>query len=378
MKPLLLFGFVILLWTIGTTSGRAATSAKQVFIENRMAVVHVEVAADPASPNRTPSGGTGFIISGSGYVLTAKHVLNGYVNQSTTPISVRIGSLDGPVSPADPLSFDIGIDVQMLKLRSPIGLGLSAYRVVPRGDSSPKQTGDDVFVVGFNLTSNIAIETAHIATTLGGGVCGNLCWEVTAPGTVFGMSGAPVFDSDGRVVGIVEGGQPGSGTIYVYPEELLQPFASIAEWKRAEVQAPDTATVSSGNTIVMDGNVNYAQSGFSFARNQVVAWNSPDGDILVATADRSGTGLAEFFLPYDTPPYAAPQDAAARSGISLLNAATLDSVHTCPLTNYQFHWVPAKLGGVYCVRTRSGTANVKIQVQGVYSDRIAFDWERVE
>src|SRR5271166_3623102 len=98
-------------------------SPNNIFTENRMAVVHVEIAADPSSPDKQPTYGTGFIIGGDGYVLTAKHVLSSFVNPTATPISVRIGSIDEPQVAADYIPFDIGVDVAMLKLRNPISLG---------------------------------------------------------------------------------------------------------------------------------------------------------------------------------------------------------------------------------------------------------------
>ena len=86
------------------------------------------------SPNKKPIYGTGFIIGSDGYVLTAKHNLSGFVSPDVTPISVRIGSLDGQQVSAHYIPFDVGIDVAMLKLRNPIGVGLTAYRTVKRGD----------------------------------------------------------------------------------------------------------------------------------------------------------------------------------------------------------------------------------------------------
>jgi len=282
-------------------AGAQQKSASSVFAENRMAVVHVQVDADPAAPNKQPSYGTGFIIGSDGYVLTAKHVLNSYVSAAVTPVSVRIGSLDGQQVAADYLPFDIGVDVAMLKLRNPIGVGLTAYRTVLRGDSTKSGNGNTVYIVGFNLTSNISIAQGLIASNLGGGVGGNLQWDIQGAGIVFGMSGAPVFNDNGEVIGLITGGQPGTGIEFAYPEQLLENFAVIPGWKRAQPAStpPPSSSASggqplgsgpgSGDAIVMDGNVNYNQSGFSFARNQAVAWNSPD--VTVHTPLPSGCQL---------------------------------------------------------------------------------------
>jgi S1-C subfamily serine protease len=347
-------------------------TAEEIFSENRMAVVHVVMASDPSGSTNEPSAGTGFIIGSDGFVLTAKHVISGYVNATTTPIKVQIGSLDGLQVAAEPILFDAGIDAVLLKLRNPIGVGLTAYRAVERGDSSKTPNGEALFVVGFNFTSNISVVSGTLSSSLGGGIGGNLLWSVQAPGAMFGMSGAPVFDGNGRVVGILEGGQSGSGIVQVYPEQLLEMFASIPGWKRRQ---GESAHVKTGNTIVMDGNANYGQSGFSFARDLVVAWDSPDADLLVATADRSGS--AQFFVPYDVPPYTAPQDARAHGGIRSVNAGESIDM-SCPPLDYQFHWFPAQQGGTYCVRLRSGAKFAWIKVTGVFKDRISFEWALVE
>jgi serine protease Do len=199
-----------------------------------MAVVHIRVEADPSAPNNQPSFGTGFIIGSDGYVLTAKHILSSYISAAVTPISVRIGSLDGQQVAADYLPFDIGVDVAMLKLRNPLGVGLTAYRTVQRGDSTKAGNGNTVFVIGFNLTSNISIAQGLIASNLGGGVGGNLLWDIQGAGIVFGMSGAPVFNDEGEVIGLITGGQPGSGIEFAYPEQLLENFAAIPGWKRPQ------------------------------------------------------------------------------------------------------------------------------------------------
>ena len=80
---------------------QGAMTGSALFIENRLSVVSIEVAADPSSPNPAPIRGTGFIISDDGWVLTARHVVSGYISAQVTPITVRIGSLNGQSAPAD-------------------------------------------------------------------------------------------------------------------------------------------------------------------------------------------------------------------------------------------------------------------------------------
>jgi S1-C subfamily serine protease len=98
---------VLLFLAVASTSVADPKSAAILFKENRMAVVHVEMATDPSSVSTKPSSGTGFIVGSDGYVLTAKHVISGYVNTTTTPITVRIGSLDEQPVPAEAIQWKL-------------------------------------------------------------------------------------------------------------------------------------------------------------------------------------------------------------------------------------------------------------------------------
>ncbi len=151
-----------------------AKTDQEIFDMNRMAVVQIQIPADPSSPNREPERATGFLIGGDGIVLTAAHVFSGYVSSPTAPIKVHIGSLGGPEVVAELLMKDANIDVAMLKLRNPIDIGLDYYQTVSQGDSSHIAPGEQLVVVGFNLTENISVHPASLASNFGGGVGGDL------------------------------------------------------------------------------------------------------------------------------------------------------------------------------------------------------------
>jgi hypothetical protein len=203
------------------------TMAGKIFKENRAAVVRVEVSLAPDSPVQ----GTGFIISNNGYVLTAKHVLDAFKNNDTTPVSVRIGYLANKPVAAEFIPFYTGVDVALLKLADPETVMAKDYQTVNRGDSSKVNTGDALFIVGFNRSDNISVQQATLGSKGGGTLEGSTLWQVTAGGGINGMSGAPVFDQDGLVVGVIQGGLPGTGLTYVVPEQLLETLAAQARWK---------------------------------------------------------------------------------------------------------------------------------------------------
>ena len=136
-------------------------------------------------------------------------------------------------------------------------------------------------------------------------------------------------------------------------------------------------SIVSANAIVYDGNYRYDQSGLSFAKRALVAWNSGEADILVENTS-AGTGSAHFFLQYDTGEQVlsgSPYDSLAKSGIVKLSASFLEDVIECPASGYQTFRVPPDIGGVYCVRSRDGAHFAKIKVIDIRADRIAFDWQ---
>ncbi len=360
----LLFSAIILL---ASTQSFAQYRAPDIYARNRLAVVHITIAAPAAASNQKPVTGTGFLISDDGYVVTANHLFLGFVNNDQTPITVTLGSLDGTSVPADFIAVDGKLDAALLKLRAPQDVGLAAYRSLPRGDQRKVQTGDSIFVLGFNSDSNISIASGEVAGFLGDRECGNSCWDLNVSGASNGMSGAPVLTTSGTVIGVVVAGMPGTDIIYMLPEQLLIPITQISEWKRRDA----AGTNDSGTAQLIDGWTDYNKSGFNFSSNQVVPWSSPQADIMVSNADKSSTSPASFFLPFDAPPYESPQDSGAQSGIqpqSNSNAA-------CPLTGYTYFYFSPVQNGIYCVRTRSGKNFVRITVKEVHPNRIVFDWE---
>jgi hypothetical protein len=230
-----------------------AKNGGDIYAENKMAIVHIEVAADPQSPNKKPIIGTGFIVNSDGVVLTAGHVLDGYINQTATPISVHVGGLIlGMPLLAEPirLAADPQVDVAILRLPPAMALGLSAYQSVRRGDSHASKIGDDAFTIGFDGDQDISFHPGTLSSTFIGGAAANSKWLFQMPGVVNGMSGAPVFNASGEVIGLVTNG--GSGNIAAYPEQAteLVLFETAAGWSRGQSSMRPLPTPAAG---VFDG-----------------------------------------------------------------------------------------------------------------------------
>jgi S1-C subfamily serine protease len=214
------------------SDARAERSPDSILGENKAAIVYIDIAPAPNSLDK-PARGTGFLIGGDGFVLAAQHTLKAFKDQASTPISVHIGSVDAPGLPAEIINVAMAtpIDVGVLKIKGQGATRPNVYETTGRGDSSTLKIGDRLYIVGFNTHSNISLQQGTLSS-FESRIGGPLLWELTAPGVFWGMSGAPVFNSDGMVIGIVKAGLPGTSIVMVYRETLLEQFAAAAGWQR--------------------------------------------------------------------------------------------------------------------------------------------------
>jgi len=155
------------------------------------------VAAPRQTSTRSPggerlsSGGSGFIVSRTGVVLTNHHVVDGCRE-------VRVLRDGAPVA-ATLIATDPTADLAILGLPEPVA---DAAQV--RGDN-PVRPGEAVVVVGFPLQgvlSSQASVTAGIVSGLAGPRDDPYQLQITAP-VQAGNSGSPVLDASGAVAGVV-------------------------------------------------------------------------------------------------------------------------------------------------------------------------------
>jgi serine protease Do len=149
----------------------------------------------PGAPNARPRGtslGTGFIISGDGYVLTNHHVIDG-------ADTVRIKLSDRREFTAKVVGSDEQSDVALLKINA---TGLPVMRV---GDSKLLKPGQWVVAIGspFGLDHSV---TAGIVSAVGRANPGAdqryVPFIQTDVAINKGNSGGPLLDTRGQVVGI--------------------------------------------------------------------------------------------------------------------------------------------------------------------------------
>ncbi len=150
----------------------------------------VAVAASEGA--RGTSSGTGFCI-GPNFIITNNHVVQG-----ATSVSVRVRGRDVPAIVA---ACDEGIDLAILRVEDE---SLTQETWLPVATEAQIVLGSRLYVAGFPVPSalgaNIKV-TDGIVSSLSG--LGNVSiFQISAP-VQPGNSGGPVFDADGRILGVV-------------------------------------------------------------------------------------------------------------------------------------------------------------------------------
>jgi S1-C subfamily serine protease len=218
-----------------------AQSISEVFKRVKDSVVVIETTERDLPP--VPGGrmtsvgwlGSGVLIDEAGLVLTASHVV-----QVAEEIAVTFTS--GEVVPAKVIGSVPAADLALLRLDRPPKNGLAASL----GDSDEAEVGDQIFVVGAPHGISHTLTVGHISARrlsddlYGGFVAAEMLQTDAAINT--GNSGGPMFDMQGRVIGIVShiisetGGYEGLGFVMTSntARELLLEQRSI--WSGFEAQ----------------------------------------------------------------------------------------------------------------------------------------------
>ena len=139
------------------------------------------------------SAGSGFIVSDNGYIVTNYHVIDGAQ-------SIKVTTFDGKEYDATYVGGESSNDVAVLKIDA------SGLTPVVLGDSDTLRVGETVCTIGnalgtlsFSQTSGNVSGLGRSVTYSDGTVINMIQTECTINS---GNSGGPLFDSQGRVVGI--------------------------------------------------------------------------------------------------------------------------------------------------------------------------------
>jgi len=165
--------------------------------------VQVATSFNPLTGERRPvtqdqaSGGSGFLISSDGYIVTNNHVVAGGPSGEAVD-RVTVTLFDGKEYEAEIVGRDPSSDVALLKIRA------TGLPFVKMGDSRKSRVGDWVIAIGNPLTLGSTV-TAGIISALqrnigAGGAYDRFIQTDTAINP--GNSGGPLFNLKGEVVGI--------------------------------------------------------------------------------------------------------------------------------------------------------------------------------
>jgi hypothetical protein len=224
--------------------------------------VNVNYYDPKTSTTKTATNGTGFLISEHGDVVTAYHVIKDWFsqdedNQKKNPITVMIGSRF-----AEPLevSYETGdkdADVALLRIRRPGTYNYAPFCYVH--DLSMRAT-----IVSYGFANGH--ELTPVSGTFSNANGDDNRWEAAVP-FAQGMSGGPVYNDRGFVVGIVKGGIPSSdATSFITPiawaralveartgvkpscfGSCARPENGVASWGKTENWAQDTEWMGGGH-----------------------------------------------------------------------------------------------------------------------------------
>lgn len=205
--------FIALLYLFGTPLLATAATTEQIYARHRDTVLQVRIV-DRASGSKA-SIGSGFLVSNDGLVITNYHVIAELIHQ---PDRYRAEFLrgDGGISGTLQLvDIDIVHDLALLRGKKLNGSFLSPARKAPA-------KGERLFAFGNPHDLGLTI----VEGTYNGLLENSLYDKIHFTGSINpGMSGGPVIDSDGAVIGVnvaTAGNQIGFLVPARYVAELLK------------------------------------------------------------------------------------------------------------------------------------------------------------
>ncbi len=176
---------------------------------------------DRSDPEREDHGGSGFIISQDGYLLTNHHVV-----ENADRITVRLLA-DSREYPAEVIGSDPDTDLALLKIRPNRNLP-----VIPLGDSSTLRVGDWVLAIGNPLAYEHTVTVGVVSAK------GRKLWAMgrdpslddfiqTDAAINRGNSGGPLLNAQGEAVGINSAiSVAGQGISFAIPVNMAKQVVS--------------------------------------------------------------------------------------------------------------------------------------------------------
>jgi serine protease Do len=212
---------------------------------------------------RSDAGGSGFVISPEGLVITNYHVVEG-----ATEVKVHLGERDyvAKVKGTDPST-----DIALLKIEAGNNL-----RYLELGDDDHMRVGDWVMVVGNPLNLDKTVTTGVISAKHRAiGISNDIAFEnflQTDAAINFGNSGGPLINLQGQVVGIA--------TAINYGAENIGFAVPVNTLREVLPQLESKGKVSRGYLGIQIQNIDYQHS-------QAFGLKSTDGALVTVVTPRT-------------------------------------------------------------------------------------------
>jgi S1-C subfamily serine protease len=170
-----------------------SSAAERVYEMAKPRILQIRTVLKAAG--RQTTLGSGFVVSADGYVLTNYHVVSRF---ALDPKTYRLEYLapDGGKGSLDLLAIDVAHDLAVVKIDRP---DLPYFVFEPRALAGRLPKGERIYAMGNPLDLGFTI----VEGTNNGLVDKSYDERIHFSGAINpGMSGGPVTDSDGRIVGI--------------------------------------------------------------------------------------------------------------------------------------------------------------------------------
>ncbi len=305
-----------------------------------------------------PGGGSGVILDERGTVLTNFHVVMGSM-KGPRPGRMKCGLPGGRILPARVLGIDPGGDLALLRLQGREG---ERFPWAPLGSESDLEPGDFVLAMGnpFLLAADFTpTVTLGIVSGLGRympGTKGMLVYPdciQTDAAVNPGNSGGPLFDMQGRVVGI-------NGRISIGPRGRVNAgvgFAVSADLARRFLPDLLAGKVCSHGSLRVDAREMGGKKGLLVAaiEEDGPAWNAGirEGDFLLALDGRPFRGQNDLLRRISSLPSGWGVNLDwRRAGEKKVRSSWVRLAPSAPLDPKLASWEPEDLDRVLAEETR--------------------------
>jgi S1-C subfamily serine protease len=213
----------------GDAAALAELRAQLQTAQRRQQSISAAASIDPGPINRTNRDGVGVVVvefadgdvrTGSGFVvrsetnavlvMTNRHVVNGAAGAGARRMGVIFNGSNQNF-PAELVATHANPEVDLALIRVPLRGGIET--VVSIAATVAPEEGEPVAIIGFPLGLDMAMggewQRVGVSTSLNTGTLSKVLDKelaITGYGAP-GMSGSPVFNRQGQVIGIVFGGQ---------------------------------------------------------------------------------------------------------------------------------------------------------------------------